>query len=315
MFIKRARPRPSVRAKETEDDVPPASSDGDASVEEGGSVMERKKAARKKTQGRSKLSFGGDDEVGLSHRSVANIQTSDSAFKQRKSLLSQALKASSSVASPSGASQSYSKEYLSELKAATPTRAPKAEGDGDGDGLSTVAQEKYASQIAADTTAGIPDPAAVAAAKNRRKAALEGRSLQEDYISLGSDRGPHPESRLMREEDEGEEGDEHFASYTEANDRLAIGREANRTAARRLRGEIGELIADREEEESDEETKEWEETLVARGGQTLVDRKVKKEQPKESYKPIPSELSWTSYTCSITDDSPTKPTGSDSVCR
>lgn len=203
-------------------------------------------------------------------------------------MLSQALKASASVTPSGGESQSYSREYLSELKAATPTRAPKTEGDG----LSAIAQEKYASQIAADTTAGIPDAAAVAAAKNRRKAALEGRSMDEDYISLGPDRGPHPESRLMREEDEGEEGDEDFASYTEANDRLAIGREANRNAARRLKGEIGEMIAEREEEESDEETREWEQTLVARGGQTLVENKVKKEKPKKSDQPVPSESSF-----------------------
>lgn len=288
MFIKRARPRPSVRARETEDDAPTTSSDGDVSVGDSGSVMERKKAARKKAQGRSKLSFGGDEEVRCDSIPSANVQTSDSpAFKQKKSLLSQALKASSSIAPSGGESQSYSREYLSELKAATPTRAPKVEGDG----LSSIAQEKYASQIAADTTAGIPDPAAVAAAKNRRKAALEGRALDEDYISLGSDQGPHPESRLMREEDEGEEGDEDLASYTEANDRLAIGREANRTAARRLKGEISEMIAEREEEESDEETREWEQTLVARGGQTLVEQKVKKEQPKQSYLPAPSEYS------------------------
>lgn len=218
---------------------------------------------------------------------TADGQTQDTpAFKQKKSLLSQALKASSSIPSSVADSQSYSREYLSELKAATPTRAPKTEGDG----LSSIAQEKYASEIAADTTAGIPDAAAVTAAKNRRKAALEGRSMDEDYISLGSDRGPHPESRLMREEDEGEEGDEDFASYTEANDRLAIGREANRTAARRLKGEIGEMIAEHEEDESDEETREWEQTLVARGGHTVVEKKPKTEQPKPSYQPAPSEL-------------------------
>lgn len=43
--------------------MPTTSSDGDVSVGESGSVMERKKAARKKAQGRSKLSFGGDEEV------------------------------------------------------------------------------------------------------------------------------------------------------------------------------------------------------------------------------------------------------------
>lgn len=217
----------------------------------------------------------------------ADSQSSDSAaFKQKKSLLSQALKASSTVASTSGDSQSYSREYLSELKASTPSRAPKPEEDS----LSPVAREKYASQIAADTTAGIPDPAAVAAARNRRKAALEGRSLEEDYISLGPDRGPHPESRLMREEDEGEEGDEDFAMYTEAHDRLALGRDANRTAARRLKGEIGEMIAEREEEESDEETREWEQSVVARGGQTLVEEKVKQEKLRKVSQAAPSEF-------------------------
>lgn len=63
MFIKRARPRPSVRSRDTEDDAPATPSDGEASVEESGSVMERKKATRKKSQGRSKLSFGGEEEV------------------------------------------------------------------------------------------------------------------------------------------------------------------------------------------------------------------------------------------------------------
>jgi len=74
------------------------------------------------------------------------------------------------------------------------------------------------------------------------------------------DKGPHPESRLMREEDEGDEGDEgesfpsvpvgsllmiDMAMYTEANDKLHIGKKAKGEAARRLRNEIGELIDDR----------------------------------------------------------------------
>ena len=60
---------------------------------------------------------------------------------------------------------------------------------------------------------------AVASAKAKRLAAAEmkKRGLDgEDYIALGDgqvavwegDKGPHPEIRLMREEDEGEDGDE-----------------------------------------------------------------------------------------------------------
>jgi len=70
-----------------------------------------------------------------------------------------------------------------------------------------------------DTTAGIPDEAAIASAKLKRQGAVEAEKFGangEDYISLGNgqiavhggDKGPHPESRLMREEDEGDEGDE-----------------------------------------------------------------------------------------------------------
>jgi hypothetical protein len=36
-----------------------------------------------------------------------------------------------------------------------------------------------------------------------------------------------------------------LAEYTEANDRLYLGKKANKAAARRMKGEIGEMIADR----------------------------------------------------------------------
>jgi GC-rich sequence DNA-binding factor len=49
----------------------------------------------------------------------------------------------------------------------------------------------------------------------------------------------------MLEEDEGEDGDEDLADYTGVNDRLYLGKGANKRAAQRLKGEIGELIEDR----------------------------------------------------------------------
>ncbi|BEI96045.1 hypothetical protein CcaverHIS631_0109940 [Cutaneotrichosporon cavernicola] len=275
MFIKRARPRPSARARtrDVEDEEPAASSplaeSGAAAAEEGGedeagSVLNRVKAKKKGMKGKGgRLSFAGDVDSG----------DSSTAFKQKKSLLSQALRASTPIASSQAAaassSQSYSAEYLSELKAATPTRAPAADDDDDSGNLSRAARDKYASVIDADSAAGIPDPVAIAAAKNRRKAVVEakrhGIEPGEDFISLGKE--PHPESRLMREEDEGEDGDEDLADYTGANDRLYLGKNANKRAAQRLKGEIGELIEDHEmESESDEETREWERSLVERGG-------------------------------------------------
>lgn len=143
-----------------------------------------------------------------------------------------------------------------------------------------------------DESAGIPDAAAIAAAKNRRAQASRGTAggEEEDYISLGGSKGPHPESRLMREEDEMDDGDEDLADYTGANDRLFLGKEANRAAARRMRNEMGEMIAEREDEsESDEEMREWEDTIVARAGHGIV--AAKKEKPKAiGYTPTPSKL-------------------------
>ncbi|WVQ96196.1 hypothetical protein IAU59_003299 [Kwoniella sp. CBS 9459] len=337
MFIKRAKSRPSIRSRDS--DLPEASSstgsplakssvtgtadDADSSIsmdvdpdESMGSVMERKKAQKKgrkvglgaSTSKGSRLSFGGDeDEAG-----------GGTPFKPKKSLLSQQIKlpetpisvSSSSLSaapiSSSSASGLYSKEYLTQLKASTPTRAPRTteiEDDEDAeatgaDGLSSIARNKYASTIAEDTTAGIPDATAIAAAKAKRHAALESQKHggeEEDYISLGGgkiavyvggDQGPHPESRLMREEDDLGDGDEDLAAFTTDNDKVYLGREANKAAARRMRGEMGELIADREEEdEDDEETKEWERAQAQRAGK-WEDEKPEK-AVKKAYRPAP----------------------------
>ena len=236
MFIKRAKSRPSLRARNSEDgpdSSPLAQSSFTADVyvddaEEGGSILERKKAQKKEKRkdglGKStRLSFGGDEDGGDA-----------TAFKPRRSLLSQSFKlpstpAASSVSkTPSTSSSVYSREYLSELKASTPSRAPRittVKDDSDEEemnvtGLSRLARDKYAATLMEDTTAGIPDEVAIVNAKTKRQAAVEnvkhGGNLGEDYIALGAGQvavfdaseEPHPESRLMREEDEGEEGDE-----------------------------------------------------------------------------------------------------------
>ncbi|WWD20108.1 hypothetical protein CI109_104583 [Kwoniella shandongensis] len=338
MFIKRAKSRPSLRARDS--DLPESSTSsplakgsftaddaasGDISMdvdnneeETSGSILERKKAQKKEKRGgglgstsksktASRLSFGGAEEEGEGESSTP--------FKPKKSLLSQQIKlleTPTNLASTStpGSSTSgiYSQEYLTQLKASTPTRAPRrADADDDADedqedgtGLSRLAREKYASTFVEDTTAGIPDATAIAAAKTKRSAALEAKKhgslgeMGEDYIALGGGKiaiydgtdGPHPESRLMREEDEEGDGDEDMAEYTEANERMHLGKSANKAAARRLKGEIGEMIADREaEDEDDEETKEWERAQLLKAG-TWEDEKPAK-VAKGGFRPAP----------------------------
>jgi hypothetical protein len=79
MFIKRARPRPSARARtrDVEDDEPAvgsplaqpsasAAADAGGEEEEAGSLLNRVKAKKKGMKGKGgRLSFAGDDEVSL----------------------------------------------------------------------------------------------------------------------------------------------------------------------------------------------------------------------------------------------------------
>ena len=77
------------------------------------------------------------------------------------------------------------------------------------------------------------------------------------------DQGPHPESRLVREEDEIGEADdgEHlsdnrcvlilsgvihseFAEYTSAQERIALGKKSRKAEAKKRREEMESLIAD-----------------------------------------------------------------------
>ncbi len=233
MFIKRAKSRPSLRARDS--DIEPTGSplakssftpdEPNDDVGEEGSILERKKSQKKEKRkdglGKTtRLSFRGDEDGEVTP------------FKPKKSLLSQSIKLHltseqpQTAETPSTSASIYSREYISELKASTPSRAqrrPTVEDDEDGDdgsGLSRLARNKYASTLVDDTTAGIPDTLDIAAAKAKRQAAVEnvkhGGNLGEDYIALGGGQiavydgseGPHPESRLMREEDEGEVGDE-----------------------------------------------------------------------------------------------------------
>lgn len=268
--------------------------------------MFRKKAQKKDKAKASRLSFGGEAvEIG-----------EGTPFKPTKSRLSEQIKdrlhstptaSTSSTQTPASSSSMYSKEYLDQLKASTPSRAPRKadEDEVDASGLSQLARNKYATRID-DTTEGIPDPVAIAAARQQRQRALEKNKHggnEEDYIPLGkgqiaiyddSNKGPHPESRLMREDDEEGDGDEDLAEFTEANDKTYLGRDANKAAARRAKGEKDELIADREaEDEDDEEVREWEEAQARRAGRYEDD--IPDQPAKQGYRPAPSKLTLLSH--------------------
>lgn len=278
---------------------------------------------------RSRLSFGLEGEGAASNEGASSEAGNSSRRKLGLGLGSSALAGPSSApasvaadtASPSGST--YTSAYLEELKASTPSRAAPSRsaqsdlvsGD-DVDGILTRDSPGPSSlppadgMIVQDTTAGIPDEALIASAKAKRAAAAGGvgpssGGIGSDFVRLSDSRpiskslaiyddsraGPHPESRLQREEDELGDGDEDLAAYTEQDLNLAIGKKANKTAARRLKSDMAELIDEREAEagvaSEDEDAMEWERAQVERANVYGSGPAEAESSRRKPYKPAP----------------------------
>ncbi|GAA6020925.1 hypothetical protein JCM11491_000069 [Sporobolomyces phaffii] len=197
------------------------------------------------------------------------------------------------AAASTGASSIYSKEYLDQLKqdhSATPLKYPPPTTTSHADpAYDDLTLTKFGAAAASgeflflystdSSSTHIPTTNAIAHAKARREE-LRKTGLQDDYISLSSSSSASGtgtgtvglyghksgESRLVREEDELGDGDDDLAAFTGADDRVALGRTANRAAASRLRDEMGDLIDDVEGDVSDDddETKRWELAQIRR---------------------------------------------------
>lgn len=229
---------------------------------------------------------------------------------------------------PASKPSTYNQSYLAALKASTPTRATLQREPGaviayDEDGDTSMPLDDE--QGVEDTTAGIPDEAAIksAIARRRRHAAhgvnpptAAAAGTGDDYISLTADTsrlavydhststtsGPHPESRLQRESDSEGEGDEQFAAFTGADERLGLragaggGGGGNQEHARRMRREMRDALEDVDmddglvggaaqggEEVEDEER--WEDEQVRRAGAGSAHRL---RTPNEPVRDLPS---------------------------
>lgn len=136
------------------------------------------------------------------------------------------------ISTHSNAAPVYDQAYLSELRASTHSARPPTNGDiDDADTSMTVdestsellgfsgkasispASGSHANTASEATETVIPSQSRIVGAKERRERLRVG-SAEQDYISLSVTKradisqGPHPESRLMREEDETGEGDD-----------------------------------------------------------------------------------------------------------
>ncbi|KAH9980300.1 nineteen complex-related protein 2-domain-containing protein [Lactifluus volemus] len=256
--------------------------------------------AKQRVKPKTSLSFGGAEEE----------EGNEQVFKIKKSSLSQKVSlrqhssslgtlspnsAQADRSSPAATGPVYDQAYLNELKANTPSSRPRGAVHDNGT-LSDSMPGNMTTEILDENDAGeaaIPSQSFVLAAKEKRermRATGSTNSHADEYISLSLTKrddeyqGPHPESRLMREDDDLGEGDDDFAEYTSAKARIPLGKKARKMEASKHREEMQDLIADAEE--VDEETQEWEQAQIKRSGLKL-DEDSSAHAATRVYKPAP----------------------------
>ncbi|KAN0060321.1 hypothetical protein ACQY0O_007650 [Thecaphora frezii] len=218
--------------------------------------------------------------------------------------------------------------------------------DSSGDEGRDLARLKFGAELAHDA---IPSESVVRAAKEKRAkmrqmAAAGSGGGGEDFISLGTTRssalslrggggggqvrassrdyeGPHPESRLQREEDEYGSGEEEYAEYTGATERIPIGKKAERQYRAQQRREMEEALLDGrndyaagasatlrdEDEEADEDEAEWERAQLRRTetvpGQARDGRQRERERYREKSPYRPASIPLTAPLPTVTSAS------------
>ncbi|KAH8825156.1 nineteen complex-related protein 2-domain-containing protein [Flagelloscypha sp. PMI_526] len=293
IFKRKSKGRPSRQQKR---DPSPDDANNSSNLDSRDSPSALAIKLKKRQTPQARLSFG------------ANEGDSAEAFQLKKSNLSRQsskLKLGSPVValSPSPARSSgpsYDAVYLNELKASTSSlRKPATPDVSNNEMLMDVdLVESFDGSETGVHDQGIPlihSESSIRSAKEKREHLRKsGRTLNEDdFVSLSLSRtediykGPHPESRLMREDDDLGDGDDEFAEYTSAQERIALGKHGKSIEAEKRKASIRDSLADNEDD--DEESREWELEQIRRGAlQTPEGRNSsRRSKPKPVYKPTP----------------------------
>lgn len=268
-FVKRVKSK-TIRARDENNEE-----EGVAEVKTVVSNFKNKAKGRSKPQ--SRLSFGleadeggeGDDggvfqvkKSALSRKMKSGISVSSSPGASITARLEQ-----TSIATRQEGPK-YDAAYLQELKASTNSARPPNfdssrtgekmdvdseltfdESEMDGAVIENMEELPLISTHTKETL--IPTESSIKAAKEKRDrlrktgAATGG---EEDFISLTVAKrddfapGPHPESRLMREDDDLGEGDDDDAEYTGAQERIALSKKGRKEEAKQRKKGIAEMI-------------------------------------------------------------------------
>ncbi|KAI8368476.1 nineteen complex-related protein 2-domain-containing protein [Blakeslea trispora] len=163
--------------------------------------------------------------------------------------------------------ESYSPDMLEKLKAATPNLPSSVRSSVQEQGGDALLHEKFPSIKTTSPNQSIPDASAILAAKKKREQMRKGLSIvdnEDGFISL-DETAEESGSRLIREEDMMDDGEEEFEKYV--GDKFSFNKDAARTQEKERREGVREMIEEAEEdEEQSEEMARWENDRVKYGG-------------------------------------------------
>ncbi|QRW06588.1 Pre-B-cell leukemia transcription factor-interacting protein 1 [Ceratobasidium sp. AG-Ba] len=260
-IFKRTKSRPN-RAR-----PPSPEPENDAAQEEeqspGAMSLMTKMKNKHKQKTRTKLSFEQDEENGSEGMTPKRAESGRKSKLANPAVVRMPESLDQASISRTSSAPVYDKAYLDELKAATqsaPAPTPGTQdvemtlGIDEADGAVVVDDGMDTGDVFDTRPTEIPMSSAVIEAKKKReRMRLAGQTApQEDFISLSVTRrddvdtyqGPHPESRLMREDDDLGEGDDDDAEYTGAQERIALGKKGRKEAERQRKAGMIEMIED-----------------------------------------------------------------------
>ncbi|KAG5460315.1 MAG: nineteen complex-related protein 2-domain-containing protein [Olpidium bornovanus] len=251
-----------------------------------GTKEKREKKAKPKGAGGLALSFGDEEEaeeVFLVKKSAASRRMAKNRTK-RTHLSADMLPASIDIGRVSiSGTPSYTAEHLAELRKNAVRTPPSGFGEVD-----DIVAQKFPLTFAVGGGDGIPDANAVHAARLRRKKARESgvmsptefsepESTAEDFIPLDGSAGSRQvgkytgPSRLVREEDELDDGEGEYSAYI--GEKMVLTQkdisEQKMQRKESMLASLDTLIVDADE---DDEQRDWEIDKIRKGGYAEMDK-------------------------------------------
>ncbi|KAL9604165.1 MAG: hypothetical protein Q9179_001949 [Wetmoreana sp. 5 TL-2023] len=239
---------------------------------EGGLQPSLRASSKTKKKASSRISFGpGGTSMTEDEENSPAVFTVKKSNLSRQAIEKNALRKSTGMSLPAQSTPlrqsedrpSYSADYLNELKSSTPSTPrdidPASCADTEESNAIDLAA-KFGSNLSVYDTSAIPTDAEIQEKKARRARLAK----EEEYINLqGSDesddddneialrpREKHPETRLVRDDEDVAEG---FDEYVD-DGRIALGRKAEREQQRKQKSEMEALINEAEGGSSSGET-------------------------------------------------------------